>query len=50
MAFRMAPSYRFQTTQMNEESASKSYLDLMLTQHHCDEDPQPRVTHSQVPS
>jgi len=41
----MATSYGPQATQMNEEPVSKSSLDLALTQHPCDEDPNPREMH-----
>jgi len=42
MVLRMAPSYRPQAAQMNEESTSESSLDLTLTQHSRDEDLEPR--------
>jgi len=35
----MATSYGLQASQMNEEPALESSLDLTLTQHPCDEDP-----------
>jgi hypothetical protein len=38
----MVTSYGPQTTQANEEPPSKSYLDLTLTQHFRDEEPEPR--------
>jgi hypothetical protein len=41
MVSHMATSYGPQVTQVNEESAPKSSLDLTLTQHPCDEDPEP---------
>jgi hypothetical protein len=40
MASRMAMSYKPQATQMNEESPSESFLDLTLTHHPRDEDPE----------
>jgi len=39
MAFHMAMSYMLQATQVNEEPAPKSSLNLILTQHPPDEDP-----------
>jgi hypothetical protein len=33
---------RPEVAQVNEEPPSKSFLDLTLTQHPCDEDPEPR--------
>jgi hypothetical protein len=42
MASRMVTFYRPQAAQVNEEPASKSSLDLTLTQHPCDEDLTPR--------
>ncbi len=42
MASRMATSYGPQVAQVNEESVPKSSLDLMLTQHSRDEDPELR--------
>jgi hypothetical protein len=38
----MAMFYGFQTAQVNEEPVLKSSLDLVLTQHLRDEDPNPR--------
>jgi hypothetical protein len=38
----MATSYWPQTAQVNEESAPKSFLDLMLSQHPHDENPKPQ--------
>ncbi len=38
MALCMATSYGLQASQMNEEPALESSLDLTLTQHPCDED------------
>jgi uncharacterized membrane protein len=40
MALCMATSYGPQAAQMNEESAPESSLDLMLTQHPRDEEPE----------
>jgi hypothetical protein len=40
MALCMATSYGLQASQVNEESAPESSIDLMLTQHPCDEDPE----------
>jgi hypothetical protein len=50
MALRMATSYGPQIAQMNEKPALKSFLDLMLTQHPRDEDPEPRKvrTHLEI--
>jgi hypothetical protein len=42
MALRMAMSYGPQTTQVNEEPAPQSSLDLTFMQHPYDEDPEPR--------
>jgi hypothetical protein len=42
MVLRMATSYGPQVTQVNEEPAMESSLNLTLTQHPCDEDPKPR--------
>jgi len=42
MASRMAMSYRPQAMQVNEEPALESFLDLMLSQHPHDEDPESR--------
>jgi hypothetical protein len=38
----MATSYRPRIAQVNEESTPKSILDLTLTQHPYDENPEPR--------
>jgi hypothetical protein len=38
----MATSYMPQAAQMNEEPAPESFLDLMLSQHPHDENPEPR--------
>jgi hypothetical protein len=42
MVSHMVTSYRPQATQVNEELASESSLDLMLTQHPRDENPKPQ--------
>jgi hypothetical protein len=42
MALHMTTSYGLQTTQVNEEPLPESSLYLTLTQHFCDEDPEPR--------
>ncbi len=42
----MATSYEPQAAQMNEKLAPKSSLDLTLTQHSHDEDPEPRKVHA----
>jgi hypothetical protein len=42
MASRMATSYEPQVVQMNEKLALESSLNLTLTQHPRDEDPEPR--------
>ncbi len=41
MASRMVTSYRPQAAQANEEPPPESSLDLTLTQHPCDEEPEP---------
>jgi hypothetical protein len=46
MASHMATSYELQATQVNEEPASESSLDLTLTQHPCDEDPALQEVHA----
>jgi len=46
MALRTITSYRPQATQANEEPPSESSLDLTLTQHPCDEEPEPREVHA----
>jgi hypothetical protein len=48
MVSRMATSYGSQVAQVNEESALKSSLDLMLTQHPRDEDPAPREVRARL--
>jgi len=42
MASRMVTSYGSQAAQANEESPPESSLDLTLTQHPRDEEPEPR--------
>ncbi len=42
MASRMVTSYGPQAAQVNEESPPKSFLDLTLTQHPHDKEPEPR--------
>jgi hypothetical protein len=42
MALHMVTSYGSQTAQANEEPPSESSLDLTLTQHPRDEEPEPR--------
>jgi hypothetical protein len=42
MASHMVTSYGPQTAQANEEPPSESFLDLTLTQHPCDEEPELR--------
>jgi hypothetical protein len=42
MALCMVTSYGPQAAQANEELPSESYLDLTLTQHLRDEEPEPR--------
>jgi hypothetical protein len=41
MASRMVTSYGPQAAQVNEKSPSKTYLDLTLTEHPHDEEPEP---------
>jgi hypothetical protein len=41
MASCMIIFYGLQVAQVNEEPFPKSSLDLTLTQHHCDENPEP---------
>ncbi len=45
VALHMATSYGLQATQANEGLPLKSSLDLTLTQHPRDEDPEPREVH-----
>jgi hypothetical protein len=42
MALHVATSYGLQVTQVNEKLAPESFLNLMLMQHPCDENPKPR--------
>jgi len=42
MALCMATSYRPQATQLNEKLVPESSLNLVLTKHPCDENPNPR--------
>jgi len=44
----MATSYRLQTLQVNEESTPKSFLDLMLSQHFHDENPELQEVHAHL--
>ncbi len=44
----MGTSYGPQAAQMNEEPPSKSSLNLTLTQHPHDEDPEPRKVHARL--
>jgi hypothetical protein len=46
MASRIVTSYGPQATQVNEELPSKSSLDLTLTQHPRDKEPEPREVHA----
>jgi len=46
MASRMVTSYGLQTAQTNEEPPPESTLDLTLTQHPRDEEPEPREVHA----
>jgi len=48
MAARMVTSYRPQIAQANEEPPPESFLDLTLTQHHRDEEPEPREVHARL--
>jgi len=48
MALRMATSYGPQAAQADEEPPSKSSLDLTLTQHPHDEEPEPREMHARL--
>jgi hypothetical protein len=48
MALHMATFYRLQTTQVNEEPALKSSLNLTLTQHPRDENLAPREVCSRL--
>jgi hypothetical protein len=42
MVLHMVTSYGPQATQVNEKSTPESSLDLTLTQHPCDKDPEPQ--------
>jgi len=42
MASRIVTSYKLQATQANEKPPPESSLDLTLTQHPCDEEPELR--------
>ncbi len=42
MASHMATSYKPQSAQVNEKLPLESSLDFTLTQHPCDENPEPR--------
>jgi hypothetical protein len=44
----MATSYRPQVAQVNKEPLPKSALDLTLTQHPRDEDPEPQEVHARL--
>jgi hypothetical protein len=48
MMLRMVTSYGPQVAQANEEPLLESSLDLTLTQHPCDEDPEPREVHAHL--
>jgi len=48
MALRTITSYGPQAAQANEEPPSESSLDLTLTQHPCDEEPEPREVHARL--
>jgi hypothetical protein len=48
MALCMTTSYGLQTTQMNEKPPQESSLNLILTQHPCDEDIEPRKVHPRL--
>jgi len=48
MASRMVTSYGPQVAQVNEEPLPKSSLNLTLTQHPCDEEPEPREVHARL--
>jgi hypothetical protein len=48
MASRIATSYGPQAAQANEETPSESSLDLTLTQHPCDEEPEPREVRARL--
>jgi hypothetical protein len=48
MASRMATFYRPRIVQVNEESSLESSLDLTLTQHLHDEEPELREVHTRL--
>jgi hypothetical protein len=48
MVSRMVTSYRPQTAQVNEEPPSESSLNLTLTQHPRDEEPEPREVRARL--
>jgi hypothetical protein len=48
MASRMVTSYGLQATQANEEPPPESSLDLTLTQHPHDEEPEPWEVHARL--
>jgi hypothetical protein len=48
MALHMAMFYEPQAVQVNEKSTLESSLDLTLTQHPCDEDPELRKVHARL--
>jgi hypothetical protein len=48
MASRMVASYGPQFAQANEEPPLETFLDLTLTQHPCDEEPEPREVRARL--
>jgi len=48
MASCMATSYEPQAAQMNEEPTLELFLDLMLMQHPCDEEPESREVRARL--
>jgi hypothetical protein len=48
MASRTITSYGPQAAQANEEPPPESSLDLTLTQHPCDEEPEPREVRARL--
>jgi len=44
----MVTSYRLQAAQANEESPPKASLDFTLTQHPCDEEPEPQEVRARL--
>jgi hypothetical protein len=48
MASRMVTSYGPQAAQVNEEPPPESSLNLTLTQHPCDEEPEPREVRARL--